>query len=150
MKTATKVTYCRVNPLKGLLRCYAVYSFSFCWYIIKLFSGHSQLFLSLFNCRPSWSEASCDTSNILRTLICLWAWEDHEQTFLETLLRLMEDREEIPETQHTCTKGKPCLTSTVTLSDGMTDCMFPVDKGKATVFTYLEFCKALFPTTYFS
>lgn len=68
---------------------------------------------------------------------------------LETLLRLMEDREVIPDTQHSCTKGKSCLTSTMTFSDGVTA---PVDKGKATFFAYLELCKALtqFLTTPFS
>ncbi|CAM5133953.1 unnamed protein product, partial [Eretmochelys imbricata] len=62
-----------------------------------------------------------------------------EQVLKESILKHLEERKVIRNSQHAFTKGKSCLTNLIAFYDKITS---SVDEGKAVVMLFLNFSKA--------
>ncbi len=62
-----------------------------------------------------------------------------EQVLLDDMLDHMRNEHEIRDSQHSCSRGRSCLTNLVAFYDGV---MTLVDKGKETNVIYLDLSKA--------
>jgi len=62
-----------------------------------------------------------------------------EQLILNVIIKQVEEKKVISNSQHRFTKGKSCLTNLIAFNDGMTGW---VDEGRAVDVVYLDFSKA--------